>query len=77
MKCHIVIGTLGDGVWTGVEPYNYTPYMGLSTQSIGQIPHHSPWGRWGLPLIGALGKAIFLGRVGLDYWVLTIIRSLK
>ena len=57
-----------------VEPYNYTPYTGLSTQYIGQIPHHSPWGRWGLPLISALGKAIFLGRVGLDYWVLTIIR---
>ena len=52
-------------MWTGVEPYNYAPYMGLSTQSIGQIPHHSPWGRWGLPLIGALRKAIFLGRVGL------------
>ena len=29
-------------VWTGVEPYNYAPYMGLSTQFIGQIPHHSP-----------------------------------
>ena len=27
------------------------------------------WGVWGLPLIGALGKAIFLGRVGLDYCI--------
>ncbi len=71
MKCH----NSNWNLWTGVEPYNYAvPYMGLSTQSIGQIPHHSPWGRWGLTLIGALGKAIFHGRVGLDYWVLTIIR---
>ena len=32
---------MGDG-GVDVEPYNYAPYMGLSTQSIGQIPHHSP-----------------------------------
>ena len=30
---------MGDGGVDRVEPYNYAPYMGLSTQSIGQIPH--------------------------------------
>ena len=50
----------GIGVWMGEGPYNYAPYMGQSTKSIGQIPHHSPisarWGRWGIPLSGALGR---------------------
>ena len=48
----------GKGVWMGKGPYGFAPYVGQSTISIWQIPMFSPmsprWGRWGIPLIGAL-----------------------
>ena len=57
MRCHNSNWNFpiwGMGVWTGVEPYNYAPYVGLSTQSIGQIPHHSSIS----PQVGEVGLTI-------------------
>ena len=35
---------MGMGAWTGVEPYNYAPYMGLSTQFYRTNPPSFPLG---------------------------------
>ena len=44
----------GMWVWTGVEPYNYAPYMGLSTQYYRTNPPSFPY----LPKVGEVGHTI-------------------